>query len=697
MKYCLIFLVFQLNTYTFDLNFNSICHEPFNLSTFQPFNLSTFQPFNLSTFRKILLIFICFYTHESNAQALSISLAPSNYNGYNVSCFGGRDGAIVLTVSGGLTPYTYTWSNGSTTKDISNVAAGFYHILVQDQNLNGIEAVITLTEPEQMSLDFLVSTYPNGYNISCNNCYNGSILNLPQGGIPPYTYSWEDGASTQDRFNLGSGGYYLVVTDANQCYISPEQYYLSEPERSDWTMFGNSGSNPSSQFIGTTDNKDLVFKTNNSERLRLKANGVIKLNGLGGNGDKFLIANNSGEIIAAPCDPWMECGNTISSSNFIGSTNAVNVQFKVNSLVNTDPILTLKLSGKISIKEFENTSFGLLYTDNFGDIYKTDYTGNSQEFLDGNGNFSALPASASIWQLNGASAYYNNGNVGIGISNPAYKLEIVHTTPSNSNGISLINSSGSNKNSEIKFSDGNNQLWSIGNDVSHAGNRNFFIYDNQENAPWGKTRFLINAAGKIGIDTETPHEKLEVAHNDPSGGIALNKIDVTGSKSEIKFLHNGNPKYSIGTDINNNGGHNFFIWDPNPATGTISEKFYIDADGRVGIGVVPPTVWFDNLIPYKLYVADGIATRDIKVQANGWPDYVFDEEYTLLSIAELSNFIQKNKHLPGIPSASEIAKNEGYELGQMQILLLEKVEEQALFIIDLQKQINELKIILEKP
>jgi len=492
--------------------------QPFNLSTFQPFNLSTFQPFNLSTFRKILLICICFYTHESNAQALSISLAPSNYNGYNVSCFGGRDGAIVLTVSGGLKPYTFTWSNSSTTKDISNVAAGYYHIYVQDRNLDGIEAVLTLTEPEQMSLDFLVSTYPNGYNVSCYNYFNGSILNLPQGGVPPYTFTWEEGATTQDRFNLGSGGYYLNVVDANQCYLSPEQYYLSEPERSDWTMFGNSGSNPINQFIGTTDNKDLVFKTNNIERLRLNASGVLKLNGLAGNGDKFLIANNSGELVAAPCDPWMECGNIISASNYIGSTNNVDVQFKVNATNFSDPLLTLKTSRKISIKEFENSPFGILYTDNFGDIYKVDHTGDPNTFLNGIGSFTSLPVSATIWQQNATALFSNNStlNLGWGTSSPTSIFEIFHNTNSGTaNGISITNSNSSNKNSEIRFNhflnNQHNLLWAMVTDLTHNGQDNFFIYDQDVNPQHtGATRFLIDAAGNIGVGTESPLEKLHV-------------------------------------------------------------------------------------------------------------------------------------------------------------------------------------------
>lgn len=79
-----------------------------------------------------------------------------------------------------------------------------------------------------------------------------------------------------------------------------------------------------------------------------------------------------------------------------------------------------------------------------------------------------------------------------------------------------------------------------------------------------------------------------------------------------------------------------------------------------------------------------------------FPDYVFTKEYKRLSIYEYEKFITSNKHLPGLPSAKEVKENDGFEIGQMQTKLLEKVEEQALYIIDLQKQIDELKTLITK-
>lgn len=626
-------------------------------------------------------------------QALQLSLTPSIYNGFNISCFGSRDGSVVLTVTGGVAPFTYTWSNGNITKDISNVAAGYYRVTVIADNGEEAEAEITLIEPEALNVDQLISSYPNGYNISCYSCYNGSILLYPGGGVSPYTFTWEDGPTSQDRFNLGSGSYFVNIIDANQCVYSNDGFHLNEPERSDWTMSGNLGSNPLSNFIGTKDAKDLVFKTNNLERFRVLSTGEIKLNAFSGLGDKLLMTNNDGKIIAAPCDPWMECGNLLAPSNYIGSVNNVDVQFKVNATIFPDPLLTLKTSRKISIKEFENSPYGILYTDNFGDIYKIDHTGDPNTFLNGIGIFSTLPSSATIWQQNATTVFVNNSNLnlGWGTSSPTSIFEISHNTNSGTaNGISITNSNSGNKNSEIRFNhflnNQNNLLWAIGTDLSHNGQDNFFIYDQDvDGLGNGATRFLIDADGKIGIGTDSPDEKLQVDGSILIKGEDRGLIVDEGANRRVGFM-----KY-----LGREGG----IWrvpsqrfEIGRVTNTLqtpsgfTTDLVIDGDGKVGIGVVPTP---SSL--YRLFVEDGIVTRDVLVTVDPFPDFVFEIEYDLMSIYELEKFIKSNKHLPNIPSKNEVEQAKGFEIGEMQANLLRKVEELTLYIISLQKQVDELK------
>lgn len=97
---------------------------------------------------------------------------------------------------------------------------------------------------------------------------------------------------------------------------------------------------------------------------------------------------------------------------------------------------------------------------------------------------------------------------------------------------------------------------------------------------------------------------------------------------------------------------------------------------------------------YRLFVKDGIKTEKVKVELaseNGWADYVFENNYNLLSIKELESFITENKHLPNIPSAKQVIDEGGFELKEMNIKLLEKVEEQSLYIIQLHNDLEELK------
>jgi len=107
-------------------------------------------------------------------------------------------------------------------------------------------------------------------------------------------------------------------------------------------------------------------------------------------------------------------------------------------------------------------------------------------------------------------------------------------------------------------------------------------------------------------------------------------------------------------------------------------------NGNVGIGTT-------DTKGYKLAVnGDAIFTR-VKVESySSWPDYVFSENYKLPHLSEVASFIRQNKHLPDIPSAAEIQK-EGVDLGEMNKKLLQKIEELTLYLIDQQKQIDQLR------
>lgn len=267
------------------------------------------------------LFFLTNYTMQ--AQSPTVTLTPSQHNGYNITCFGKTDGSITANVTGGMPPYTYAWTNDQTTQTISNLAAGYYSVRVTDAALHEVDADITLTEPELLELQAAVFTYPNGYNVSLYNAYNGSITVTVNGGVANYNLLWNDGNTSQNRTALGASSYRVTVTDANGCVANIEQLILTQPERSDWTMTGNANTNPATNFIGTTDLKDLVFKTNNLERLKINANGDLKINALVGK-EGVLNVDANGNLQSANADGVLvPCGTPV--SYFKGFNNPLTI------------------------------------------------------------------------------------------------------------------------------------------------------------------------------------------------------------------------------------------------------------------------------------------------------------------------------------------------------------------------------------
>jgi len=226
------------------------------------------------------VIVACLTIGGSDAAAqLTVTLTPTNYNGYHVTCFGKKDGAILATVAGGTAPYTYLWSNGFTVANLEGLPSGYYRVTVTDALNEVAVAEVTLIEPRSLRLSADAYRYPNGYNLSCFDCFNGSIATTVIEGVAPYTYVWDDGGTTQNRSGLGAMSYTVQAIDANGCESNAERITLTQPERTDWRMDGNTGSNPGTHFIGTADAKDLVFKSNGTERLRLLSGGDVKLTG----------------------------------------------------------------------------------------------------------------------------------------------------------------------------------------------------------------------------------------------------------------------------------------------------------------------------------------------------------------------------------------------------------------------------------
>ncbi|MEO5675098.1 MAG: T9SS type A sorting domain-containing protein, partial [Chitinophagales bacterium] len=172
----------------------------------------------------------------------------------DVTTNGGSDGSINVTVSGGTTPYSYNWSNGASSQDLNNLSAGTYSLTVTDAHGCTASLIVIINEP---GCNLSLSTTKT--NVSCAGANDGSIDLTVSGGTAPYTYSWSDGASTQDRNNLGAGTYTVTVNDAGNCsnttsatITEPMPLIASETHTNVTTNGGSDGSIDVTVTGGTT-------------------------------------------------------------------------------------------------------------------------------------------------------------------------------------------------------------------------------------------------------------------------------------------------------------------------------------------------------------------------------------------------------------------------------------------------------------
>lgn len=208
--------------------------------------------------------------------------------------------------------------------------------------------------------------------------------------------------------------------------------------------------------------------------------------------------------------------------------------------------------------------------------------------------------------------------------------------------------------------------------------------------------------GNVGIGVANPADKLEIL------GDVLWSGYRSGNLQSAKIGHSGGNYGGIGYNIDfttttglfnrplldfssymefTQGGFKFFginnfstASNINLLGGGQNLNLYaiITKDGNMGIGTATPAE--------KLAVNGNIRAKEIKVETSNWPDYVFNVDYQLPSLAETEIAIKNTGHLPGIPSASEVKAN-GVELGEMNAKLLQKIEELTLHLIEKDKQI----------
>jgi hypothetical protein len=129
-----------------------------------------------------------------------------------VSCYGGNNGSASSIVSGGATPYTYSWSGGGSNSTVSGLTAGTYTLTLHDNNGCSATASATITQPAIFTASANITA-----NVMCNGENGGSASSTIIGGITPYTYSWSGGGTLSNISGLTAGTYTLIVHDNSGC------------------------------------------------------------------------------------------------------------------------------------------------------------------------------------------------------------------------------------------------------------------------------------------------------------------------------------------------------------------------------------------------------------------------------------------------------------------------------------------------
>jgi hypothetical protein len=156
----------------------------------------------------------CQLTKVYTVDKVGAVLALASITPTPVNCASGNDGAINLEIMGGTAPFTYAWSNGANTQDLSGLTAGTYNVTVTDALNATIAASAVVTAPATA-----LSSSSTKTNVLCAGSNTGAINVSVSGGTSPYTYRWSNGANTEDLNQLSAGIYVLTITDAKGCTL----------------------------------------------------------------------------------------------------------------------------------------------------------------------------------------------------------------------------------------------------------------------------------------------------------------------------------------------------------------------------------------------------------------------------------------------------------------------------------------------
>jgi len=405
-----------------------------------------------------------------------------------------------------------------------------------------------------------------------------------------------------------------------------------------WLTSGNSGTT-SSNFIGTTDNQPLLFRTNNIQRFHITNDGKTVVGaGLPGYDAILTIRSNSGALGGSKL--VLDGANAIANPGLIISTTNTNHYYPSIS--------------------FESVNWGTSTINQYEGLWHSVPIGKRYSWIIGTVRAMRLTT---------------NGNLLIG------------TETENTARLKLSGSGGM----LAEFTDagttaGYIRIRNSGTDYTDMGLEGSGLVSLKSNG----TAFLYgNSAGSVNVGSSTMDASAKLSVTSTTQGFLPPRMTTT-QKNAIS-----SPAAGLMVYDNTLGKYNYYNgsgWQELGAGAsqwTNSGTNISYATGNVGIGT-------NAIAEHKLAVNGSIIAEKMKVKLYGnWPDYVFEKGHKIPSLEEVEVFIRNNKHLPGVPAAAVVEK-EGLDLGNNQAILLKKIEELTLYIIEQNKKIEEQNKRIQK-
>ncbi len=519
--------------------------------------------------------------------------------------------------------------------------------------------------------------------------------------------------------------------------INPSAYPSCKTTNPAWRIGGNEVGSRSGTNLGTCYNYDLILKANNTEYVWLKPNGML---GIGNANPLYnLDVSGSARVTGSLSVSSVSIGGNIAADKLITSritapdTNGVHIGDSSMTFQSVGGYDNMRSSqGKISIGNIArafgansiaigvggtetngNTSFAFGWNVKTGSsatrgiAIGSGFTSNPMVNNTANSLAVGFNSTVPTFFVSGGNGTAGSfGNVGIGTTNPQAILDV-----SNGGSMRILgNSSG--------------DIQSTTNIRPHfATSSDFTIYEGEPGS--GILRLKVNAGGNASIGNSNNTYPLDVTGTINSSSLfrsggatnysligwnAANNIldgygasllinygsgkDVaicTGSSGGVvsagKNLEIGLPtrNTAVALNIKTDGTSQTNAIRINDVSGT--QVLLIASDGKTKIGTYTQTGTHSDAL---LTIYGKAVSKSFYVTNSNWADYVFKSDYKLMSLDNLREFIAINGHLPEVPTSSEISKN-GNNLGETDVILLKKIEELTLYVLELELELKKLK------